>query len=224
MEHEFEKQIRNKIHELSDTGLIPDFDKEKTWLEIESRIPLRKNKSFPLTTVHIAAVAAGVLIGILLWESLYPHSKSEETRSAFTNNRLHEIIKTDTVYITPYTPPPHEKYARQRVIQHVAKMQHNQKLILQPDNTIAHEILEQDTVKTQEEKSGNKEMKTAVTQKIKPIHLLDIDNEERQMALLNNDRLDSRKNYYVVQIPNQETHDMNNTQPTSLLKELIKNK
>lgn len=104
MEHSFDRDIKQKLQDITpeEAGYRPDRD--KLWQSIEAK-KAPKRKALPFWLGHAAAVAAGLLLGFFFF---YP-GKNIQQEHTVVGTHVAPIIKTirDTVYMQqPATSVP----------------------------------------------------------------------------------------------------------------------
>lgn len=226
MAGEFEKMMNEKMDSASVHDVLPKFDKDATWDELSGMLPEKKKRILPLWWTHAAAVVAGLLVGGMLWhfaldkeEAQVIVAKTPEASSAVPD----VIIKKDTVFIQV---EPQKAVAKTTMKKAPAPAPLQQTKQPNTQNTI-HEPIEEVIVTTTPEQPQptlpevQPEVKYAA-KKIKPVHLLDIQNENRETALYHNDPEAVRRSQFVLQITSERLPDNNSQQEPSLLRELLK--
>lgn len=224
MAGEFEKMMNEKMDNASVHDVLPGFDKEATWDELSAMLPEKKKRVLPLWWTHAAAVVAGLLIGGMLWHFAIDKedtqvivAKNPETTSAVTD----VIIKRDTVFIRVQ---PQEVVAKTTNKKTAAPSQQIKRPNLKNNQPQPREEVIVTTTPEQPQTTQpaiQPEVKYAA-KKAKPVHLLDIQNENRETALFHNDPEAARRSQFVLQITTDRLPDNNNQQEPSLLRELLK--
>src|SRR5262245_34830085 len=100
MDHSFDRKLKQKLEDQSPEALGHRPDRERMWQQISGR---QKRKPFilPAWASHAAAVAAGLLIGILL---LSRHREAAPLTAMHTLPAIAATgTRTDTVYVPQAT-------------------------------------------------------------------------------------------------------------------------
>ena len=223
MAKDFEKLVNEKMEAATLKDVMPDFDKEAMWNELDNRLPQPiKKKILPLWWTHAAAVAAGILLGVVLIRSLSGDGNSGIKENTVTTVIKQDaapvvVVKRDTVFI-PVQPavPVKEVIVRKKQV-----MPHQQ-LPVQEHAAVETQEIEQllpETAKNTEQQP----VAQIKPRKKKAVHLLDIDNENRQTALYHNDADVHHRTGFALQISAQRLPDNNPQQrKETLIKELLK--
>lgn len=224
MAEDFEKLMSEKMEGASLKEVMPEFDKEAVWNELDNRLAAPAGrKVLPLWWTHAAAVAAGILLGVVLIRSLYGDGGSGVEENTVTTVIKQDaapavVVKRDTVFIPvqPAMVPVKEVIVRKK-----QAMPHEQ---LPVQEHVAVETSKEPTQPPATEKAIEQQpVATVKPKKIKAVHLLDIDNENRQTALYHNDADAYHRSVFVLQISAQRLPGNNPQQRKgTLIKELLK--
>ena len=227
MASDFEKMMNEKMDNASLKDVLPDFDKAATWSELENRLPEKKSKPLFAWWTHAAAVVAGILLGGFALQTIFNHDTNTEpiiqvAQEKQTTVPAEVIVKTDTVFITkevmpaePIAKPVHKAVTPQPQPKEVIAKEETKKPV---KTEKALPVVEDIIAPKQEEVVAQ-----AKPKKVKPIHLLDIDNEDRQDALYNNDPEDWKRSGFTMRISSKRLPNNNNQREPSLLNGLFKN-
>lgn len=220
MAKDFEKLVNEKIEGASLKDVMPDFDKEAMWNELDNRLPVPAGrKVLPLWWTHTATVAAGILLGVVLIRSLYGGGIDDNAATTAVKQDAAPVVvvKRDTVFV-PVEPSGPTKGP---IVENKQPGPHQQVPVQQQ---IAVETLQEPTRQPVAEKTMEQQpIAQSKPKKIKAVHLLDIDNENRQAALYHNDANAHHRTGFALQISTQRL-PVNNPQQRqeTLIKELLK--
>lgn len=220
MDGAFEKLVNEKMDNAPVQDVLPGFDKATTWDELSARLHPEKKRVLPVWWTQAAAGIAGILIGGLLWQLLPGNTTADTvaTHTPSTNRQATPIVvKKDTVYIRVDNTTA--------IVSTEKKRKTTARTIVPPHDSLPAE--EGPVAKTAArlppvpEEQHNPPLELPVARKIKPVHLLDIQNENRKTALYHNDPEASKRSEFVLHITTDRLPD-NNNQHQSLFKELVK--
>lgn len=166
MKNTFDKELKQKLANasLEETGIA--FDKEKLWNRIEQKKSSGRSIVLPWIS-HIAAVAAGLLIGLFIFLKEEPQDQINVTQ---TRTIPAKVTLRDTVYVFQNTPAKIAPIKKITVQQQPGITQHLPAPEQEPKEPfITPVILKQEETL----------VATAATIPAKPrvLHLSDIDNE-----------------------------------------------
>lgn len=233
MGNDFEKMMNEKMEGASLEELMPDFDKQATWEELEQRIPGEEKKTKPVFAwwTHAATLAAGLIIGGIIIKSLTVTNPTQQTQPVattteqITTGEPEIIVKTDTVFITKEVPAAPVETPVQKAITPKPTQPKQETFIAQEETPKQKENKEQTIQPIIQEEIKKPQQAVAVASKqkqVKPIHLLDIDNEDRQDALYNNDPSAAKRSGFALHISTKRLPDNNNKQQPSILNKILK--
>ncbi len=199
---DFEKMMNDKMENASLHDVLPGFDKDQAWDELSEKLPAKKKRRVvPVWWTHAAAVVAGVLIGsVAITTILNNDDKQAEQQVTIANKPVapQVIVKTDTVYVTKEVEVP--------VVQPVAaplQPVQKQQVVVAQQKEVAQPVKKKDqapaivTETLTEEKTV---IAKAPVKKVKPVHLLDIENEDRNTALYQSDPSAKVRSGFALQI------------------------
>lgn len=230
MGNDFKKMMNEKMEEASLDEVMPEFDKHATWNELEERIPAKKKKVVPVWWTHAATLAAGLILGAVIIKSLSVNNADTNTPAPVAvtkeTKQPEVIVKTDTVFITKEViVPPVQKPIQKAVAPQPTPPKQETRIAQKPNNDTQQQApiieppVQDKIVKKQQPEAVAQQSKPAQP---KPIHLLDIDNENRQDALYHNDPSATHRSGFALQISTKRLPDKNNQQQPSLLNNLFK--
>lgn len=220
MSAEMERILREKIDNASAGDVMPDFDKEKEWEELSGRLPGNKKRIWLPVIRYAAVLLVGILAGgvaMQLWWMSDKKAGVVDIAHLAPPPVATETVKTDTVYI-PVEKTVVATSKNTRRIRTVAINAEPESAIHQP----AKEYQQPAEIIKQEEQvppiaSVNKRPK-----QVKPVHLLDTDNEDRSSALFYNDPEAGSKKGFALHISAKRLPDNNSEQQRAVLGELLK--
>lgn len=230
MSEEFDKILNDKLDYTSLNEIMPEFDKEEEWEKLSNRLPVKKRKILPLIGwTHAAALLVGLLISSLFF-------LSREDKSLIVTNTAPEEITTptdvfinvpvDTVYITQAPAPASNTKNIQPVIR--ASNRSYSPMKTHPGAPSEKETQEPVIVQHTDTPTITNDtepiaQKNNQKEKITVVHILDIDNEDRQSALNNYDPSQKQRTGFALQITTRRLPDENSEKPTSLVRSILKN-
>jgi hypothetical protein len=171
MEHNFDKDLKQRLDNTSlpEAGL--SFDKDKLWGKIENK---KNKKRIPFLSwaTHTAAVAAGLAIGIFFFTRANKEEPATLNVVAQKQNQQVTTTITDTVYLAQHESTSQKQGQKTTTI---TRLQQEQK---QPQKTIiAQETQPQPEQKTMPEPTPVPVFAMAQTKQVKVLHLSDMGNE-----------------------------------------------
>lgn len=194
MKQDIEKMMNEKFDNASEKEVIPFFDKEATWEELSARITVEKKRPAFVWWTYAAAVLAGILIGSVAIRLWFQPATPEPIVKTLPAPAPEVKIVTDTVYV-PVPPIV--------IPQPVAKKKAD-KPIQKPKMVIAQKIQEPEPVPVKKHEPTETVIEeqpvAAAPKKVKPVHLLDIANENRSSALYHYDPAEKQRQGFVLQI------------------------
>lgn len=224
MADDFEKMMNEKMDDASLHDVLPEFDKSAVWDELEPRIPAKKKKPAFVWWSHAAAIIGGILIGGMMLQLFLRQDFVNNTPNVAVIEKPAEqpsvIIKTDTVFIAKEVEPVYVAGPEKKAV--APQQERNQ-----PETVVAQQAKE--SVEIKEDFTSEPVnivepidvIAVATVKKIKPIHLLDIDNEDRSDALYNNEPEVTQKSGFAFHISAKRL-PASNTEQKSLLTGLLK--
>lgn len=211
MGKDFEQQMRDKMEQGKLADIMPDFDKDMAWEDLSAKLPEpKKEKPVIVWWTHAAALIAGILLGgVALKMLLQPQVITTEPQIV-TVEKYQEpevVVKTDTVFIT--------KEIRTTPVQRVVAPVRKKEVVVakQKEDEVKQVLPPQDEVQ-QEQKDVVVQTKP---KKVKPVHLLDMENEDRSTALYHNDPTAKQRSGFVFQINPDKLPDANTNQSPTLI-------
>lgn len=223
MSNDFEKLMNEKMDNASLNDVMPDFDKAATWNELESRIPTKKTKPLFAWWTHAAAIVAGIVLGGFALQILFNQDKNNAAPATVVQvekQPAEVIVKTDTVFITkevmtePVVQPIRKASTPQPKVEEVI-VQEEAKQPLETKKPLP--VIEEEII------PETKEV-IAKAKKVKPIHLLDIDNENRQDALYNSDPENWKRSGFALTISTKRLPDNRTQSQPPILNGIFKKK
>lgn len=221
MSSDFDKMMNEKMEQAKLDELMPGFNRGAEWEQLEQRIPeKKKTRLLPVWWTHVAAVVAGILIGSSL---LLLNNKKDVTQPTVTVQHKQpvqqpEMIKqTDTVYLT-------KEVIIEKPVPAPVKRPIVQQPTLQPQPKTETIIVQEKPIENpapQLPEAPTKGVKTS--KEIKVVHLLDVENEDRESALNNYDPSKTTRSGFVLHISQDRLPDKKTQEPNSLLNSLRKN-
>lgn len=225
MSSDFEKMMNEKMKQAKLSELMPGFDRDAEWEQLEKRIPEKKTRVLPVWWTHAAAVVAGLLIGgsFLLLQNDEPQSTvvTQQDEQPVKEIEVQTIKETDTVYIAKEV----------EVIKTVPATPTATKPVLKPEPATTPEQQQEELTEVVAQESPVnpaipvpevRETPAPKRKEIKVVHLLDIDNEDRQSALNHYDPSQAQRSGFVLQISTKRLPDENSNRPKSLLNSIRK--
>ncbi len=224
MADDFEKMMNEKMDDASLHDVLPGFDKSAVWDELETRIPANKKKPVFVWWSHAAAIIGGILIGGMMLQLFFRQDtgRTNANVAAIEQPAVQPevIIKTDTVIITKEAVPVYIAAKEEKTTAPKPIPQKQETIIAQQEEQPVQEeqipVLE--IIKDIEPREV---IAQAVPKKVKPVHLLDIDNEDRMDALYNNEPSVTQKSGFALHISAKRLPNTN-TKQKSLLTGLLK--
>lgn len=240
------KKLKDRMDNASLDEVMPGFDHMQTWSELEQRIPKKKRMPLASWWSHAAALIAGLLIGGVLLNALrgketvvqevpVANSKVKSQNSKDGMPVLAEqqeiaptvIKETDTLYIVKELLVGNSKVKYQK-----SKIQtpHHKSQITNSQFQSEPVIVQKPEPEKQEQPvihdtPAQSQMVVVTQQKparVKPIHLLDIENEDRQTALYHNDAEAGHRRGFVLQLSPKGLPDNKTNKAPTLLSPLLK--
>lgn len=231
MSEDFDKILNDKLDDASLNEIMPEFDKDAEWDNLSERLPGKKRRILPLVGwTHAAALVAGLLIGGLFFLSRDGEQVIVENEPTAEKQNIPDVninAPVDTVYITK--------------TEVVKKSTQNIKPVIRASNRSYPPMKTQPEIITpapEEQKpvivqykdttvTASQPVAIAQTQKTKEkitvVHILDIDNEDRQSALNNYDPSQKQRTTFVLQISPKRLPEGSTDKPTSLMNSILKN-
>lgn len=211
MGKDLEQQMRDKMEQGKLDDIMPDFDKDMAWEDLSARLPEPKKKRPVIVWwTHAAALIAGILLGgVALKMLLQPQVITTEPQIV-TVEKYQEpevVVKTDTVFIT--------KEIRTTPVESVVNPERKENVVIakQQDDEVKEVAPPKEEVQQQQ--------KDVIVQtkpkKVKPVHLLDMENEDRSTALYHNDPAAKQRSGFVFQINPDKLPDANTKQSPTLI-------
>lgn len=210
------KKLKGRLDDAGLDDVLPGFDREQAWAELKQRIPAKKSKPLVGWWSHAAALVAGLLIGAMLIKSLSEQEVAAPVPVVAEQQDVTPTIiqRTDTVYVVQESE---SKIKGQKPT--VQPSNHkSEPVIVQAPEPVQQEATIPDTPETQQEVVVAKQQPTPA----RPIHLLDIENEDRQTALYHNDAEASHKRGFVLQLSPKGLPDNKTNKAPTLLSPLLK--
>lgn len=224
MADDFEKMMNEKMEDASLHDVLPEFDKSAVWDELEPRIPAQKEKPVFVWWSHAAAIIGGILIGGMMLQ-LFLKQDSNISSVAVVEQKEQQpniVIKTDTVFITKEAEPVYVATAEKKPsVPKPKPIPPKQETIVAHRENKAAQIVKLPAIEVIKDKKQEEVVAKASRKKVKPIHLLDIDNEDRSDALYNNEPEVTQKSGFAFHISAKRL-PASNTEQKSLLNGLLK--
>lgn len=224
MADDFEKMMNEKIDDASLHDVLPEFDKSAAWDELEPRIPAKKKKPVFVWWSHAAAIIGGILIGSTMLQLYLRQDSGNSTPNVAVIEKPAEqptvLIKTDTIFIAKEVEPIYVARPEKIIIAPKPVRKHPEAVVAQKAKETV-EIKEDITNEPVSIVEPIEVVAKAPVKKIKPIHLLDIDNEDRSDALYNNEPEVTQKSGFAFHISAKRL-PAGNTEQKSLLTGLLK--
>lgn len=222
MDKDFEKRLKEKMDNTSLKDIMPSFDSEATWADIDDRMSAKKKRIVPVWFNYAAAVAVGLLLGgglVKMWwkdtkvitspaEIIVKKVPTTMTPIDTMTNKVDVQISTKSPATTqPRSVTPNQHIAKTKTdkaettktpIEQITTVDTQEVLVQAPERndkpiTPTPEVKENAVVKT-----------TTIPIKKKTVHLLDIENEDRQAALNDVSAPSATRVRMVMQVPLQE--------------------
>lgn len=217
MKQDFEDIMRRKMEEGDVQDIHPGFDKDLAWLEIESRIPQKKRKIFALGWSHAAALLVGVMVSSLV--IMLTTNKQDDVNTvviSHTDTLINTVTERDTITV---------QYPQQVIVKTPVQKPDTQ-MIQKPVSTSAPILqpVEKRIAKEEAEIAPEPIEATPVVakKKVTVVHLLDIENEDRNTALYHNDPSAAQRSGFAFQISTKRLPENRNSEQSSVLINLIK--
>lgn len=238
MDKDFEKRLKEKMDSASLKDIMPSFDSEATWADIDDRMSAKKKRIVPVWFNYAAAVAVGLLLGgglVKMWwkdtkvitspaEVIVKKVPTTMTPIDTMTNRVDVQISTQspattqpkTVVPTQHIAKTNSEQNKQTPLPHIATVDTQEVLAQAPEqkDKLVTPILEvqEDVV-----------VKTATSPiKKKTVHLLDIENEDRGTVLNSQQPAQSIQfSRMVKQVPVQQLESGPQGQPI-ILRNILK--
>lgn len=222
MDKDFEKRLKDKMDNTSLKDIMPSFDSEATWAEIDDRMSAKKKRIVPVWFNYAAAVAVGLLLGgglVKMWwsdtkvitsptEVIVKKVPTTMTPIDTMTNKVEVQISTKS----PATTQPRSVTPNQHIAKTKADKAETTKTAIEQITTVdTQEVLVQAPERNDKPITPTPEVKEKVVVKTttspikkKTVHLLDIENEDRQAALNDVSAPSATRVRMVMQVPLQE--------------------
>lgn len=235
MDKDFEKRLKEKMDNTSLKDIMPSFDSEATWAEIDDRMSAKKKRIVPVWFNYAAAVAVGLLLGGGLVKMWWKDTKVITSPTEVIVKKVPTTMKpidtmTNKVDVqistkSPATTQPRSVTPNQHIAKTKAeKVETTKKPIEQITTVDTQEVLVQAPEHNDKPISPTPEVKENVVVKTttspikkKAVHLLDIENEDRGTVLNNEQPAQSTQfSRMVKQVPVQKLETGPQGQPIML--------
>lgn len=225
MSTDFEKMMNDKMEQASINDVLPGFNKEQTWDELSQRVHKKKKKVIPLFWTHAAAVAVGLLIGSFTFNMFF-NNRNNNTTVITRGNEIQQkvIVRTDTVFITKEIKAPIESTIPNHPINKNNYKPIPQTVIAKQDTEPQIKEVEHAPQQIIEDTESVKEAIALKAKKIKPVHLLDVENEDRNSALYHSDPAAKIRTGFAFQITTDRLPTNNTPEQQPVLRSLFKRK
>lgn len=226
MDKDFEKRLKEKMDSASLQDIMPGFDKEATWAEIDERMSERKKRVLPLWFNYAAAVAVGLLLGgglvKMWWKDTVVVTQLAQVIVKKTPTTIQPVDtmtnKVDVQIAVPQSVPVHTN------TNNIAKTKPQTKPAVDTQAPSLHTPKTDDIPTTPTPDVQQDVVAQTTTQPIKKrktVHLLDIENEDRQTALNDVSAQSATRVRMVMQVPLQPVESGGNHQSV-MLRNIIK--
>lgn len=219
MSAEMERILREKMENASAGDVMPGFDKEKEWEALSGRLPGNKKRIWLPAMRYAAVLVVGILAGGVAMQLWWMSNKKAGVVDIVHVAPLPvatEIVKTDTVYI------PEEK----TVVATSKNTRRTRTVAINAEpEPIIHQLAKEyqpPAEITKEEHVPSIASVNTRPKQVKPVHLLDTDNEDRSSALFYNDPEAGSKRGFALHISAKRLPDNNSEQQRAVLGELLK--
>lgn len=231
MSSDFERMMNEKMDNASVKDVLPGFDKDAAWAELEPRIAQKKQKPLLAWWTHAAAIVAGIIIGGFTLQLLLNTNNEGAVPAEVVQVQEQQyvapvVVPADTVYIVKEVEVPAKNNVQP------APQLKSQPKYTQPKPAVATEAIAQQPAEQaieltpapveKKQQQPEQAIAQAKPKKVKPIHLLDIDNEDRTDALYHNDPTASQRSGFALHISTKRLPDNNTQQQSSLLNGILK--
>lgn len=226
MDKDFEKRLKEKMDSASLQDIMLGFDKEATWADIDERMSERKKRVLPLWFNYAAAVAVGLLLGgglvKMWWKDTVVVTQPAQVTVKKTPTTIQPVDtmtnKVDVQIAVPQSVPEHAN------TNNIAKTKPQPKPAVDTQAPSLHTPKTNDipTTPTPDvQQDVVAQTTTPPIKKRKTVHLLDIENEDRQTALNDVSAQSATRVRMVMQVPLQPVESGGNHQSV-MLRNIIK--
>lgn len=227
MDKDFEKRLKEKMDKASLQDIMPGFDKEATWAEIDERMSERKKRVLPLWFNYAAAVAVGLLLGgglvKMWWKDTVVVTQPAQVIVKKVPTTIQPVDtmtnKVDVQITAPQSVPIHtntNNIAKTR--SQTKPTEDSQAPALHLHTPKTNDIIATVTPDVQQDVIAQT---TQPIKKKKTVHLLDIENEDRQLALNDLSTSPATRVRIVMQVPLQSVESGSDHQSV-MLRNIIK--
>lgn len=230
MEREFEKLERN-LDNADINDIMPSFDKQREWNDLQERLDQSNKKMIlPLWFRYAAAVLVAVLLGGVVankWmtnkEEIVAQENQIPTPKTITINKPQEPPIANEKKTTPLKEVvTAQKVDSKKNLPAVEK--HEQPTVRKEAIAKAQKPIVAPQPKVEAPIEYEKEIVTTVPSPLKKkvIHLLDIDNEDREVVLSDPKSASSTFQLMMKQVAHTHTRSVNSTHQPIVIRKMLK--
>lgn len=230
MEREFEN-LENQLDNANLNDIMPSFDKDAGWAGLQEKLDDAEKKRIIPIWFRYAAVVVGLLLGGLLIKQLVGGNNLTPQVAVHQNNATTLpqaiIVNQPKEHLATHTEQKQSAAVaivkeKRKIAPIIKEVEIEQK----ENNKVITELQEELTPKNVVEKMVAKQKEIVVEEQVllrrKVVHLLDIDNEDREVVLSNPASSSSSFQHIMKQVAHTHTMSPNTIDQPILLRKMLK--
>ncbi|WP_276134687.1 hypothetical protein [Polluticoccus soli] len=218
------KRLKEELDGTDLDSILPGFDREASWKELSPRLKKTQNKTFAWR--YAAALVAIIIVALMVRIQMNKPNVNEQVAKTVPVATMPAAVDTHTAAtqtkVEPIPEPITVVAAKKATTHKTAPVQK----MVQPDSQplpVEEHIANTQPDPVQPEVTDNVEQTVATVKPVikrpKAIHLLDIDNENRQAVIQNRKELQGLSQRIVNLIPGRQySNTDNDRKPSSLFR------
>lgn len=224
MDNEYNK-LRKQMDDADIESILPGFNKETAWQELSPRLKKGRNTYW---LRYAAAVVVVLTIALLVKIQMDKAEPTETSISVIKPVPAPAIVPPISLPAAlPETTSPEKKPATVKLVLPEGRITPAKQATGSDPIALTQEIVREETAMADNIAKPDTAGTPVVASKVKPVikrpravHLLDIDNENRQAAIQNRNELQTLPQRFVFLIPigNQHNGNESDRKPSSLFK------